>query len=140
VMAKEVPCLTLYPPSRSQGAKAPWLPAVRVSRAARNVSAAPPSRYADRTRKMAVSSQDVVQEAVAAFTDRDVARANQVLAEKETKAGVTDWIQEAIRNQQEDAFPLTLLHDSLLRCREHGFNIAEIALDVAVPALSSEAI
>jgi len=87
-----------------------------------------------------VSSQDVVREAVAAFTDRDVARANRVLAEKGTKAGVIDWMQEAIRNHQEDALPLTLLHDSLLRCREHGFNIAEIARDAAAPALRSEAI
>lgn len=109
--------------------------AVKVSRAARSVSEVPPSRYTDRARKMAVSSQDAVREAVAAFTDRDVARANRVLAEKAVKTGVTDWMQEAIRTQQENARPLTLLHDSLLRCREHGFNIAETALDAAVPPL-----
>ncbi len=109
--------------------------AVKVSRAARTVREVPPARYAERVRKMAVASQDVVREAVAAFTHRDVARANRVLADKGTKEPVTDWMYEAIRNQQENALPLTLLHDSLLRCREHGFNIAETALDATVPAL-----
>jgi hypothetical protein len=33
---------------------------------------------------------------------------------------------------------MILLHDSLLRCREHGFNIAEIALDASVAPLSPE--
>lgn len=114
--------------------------AVKVSHAARSVAKVPPSRYADRARKMALASQEVVREAVAAFTHRDVERANRVLAEKGTKAGITDWMQEAIRAQQENALPLTLLHDSLLRCREHGFNIAETALDASVPALDGPSI
>ncbi len=114
--------------------------AVKVSHAAQTVAETPPARYADRARRMAESSQDVVREAVAAFTNRDVERANRVLAEKGAKATVTEWMQEAIRAQQENALPLTLLHDSLLRCREHGFNIAETALDASVPAPSSETI
>lgn len=111
--------------------------AVKVSRAARSLGEVPPSRYADRARTLAEASQEVVREAVAAFTDRNVVRANHVLAEKGAKAAITDWMQEAVRAQRENALPLTLLHDSLLRCREHGFNIAETALDASVPALDA---
>lgn len=109
--------------------------AVKVSRAAQSLGQVPPPRYADHARKLADASQDVVREAVGAFTDRDVARANRVLAEKGATAAVTEWMQEAVRAQRENALPLTLLHDSLLRCREHGFNIAETALDASVPTL-----
>ncbi|HPD06561.1 MAG TPA: phosphate uptake regulator PhoU [Candidatus Bipolaricaulis sp.] len=114
--------------------------AVKVSRAARSLGEVPSSRYAERARKLADGSQDVVREAVVAFTARDVARANRVLAEKGAKEATTDWMQEAVRAQRENALPLTLLHDSLLRCREHGFNIAETALDASVPALDTDPI
>lgn len=110
--------------------------AVRVSHAAHALAAPVPARDAERIRKAAAASQEVVREAVGAFTERDVARANGVLAGKSTKADPADWMQEAIRRQPDNAPPLTLLHHSFLRCREHGFNIAETALDASVPALT----
>ncbi|HAZ27778.1 TPA: hypothetical protein DCY67_04045 [Candidatus Acetothermia bacterium] len=106
--------------------------AVKVSRAARALVHDLSPKSAGRVREIASASQEILREAVQAFVDRDVARANRVLAEKETQAGLTTWMQDAIGGQQENALPLTLLHDSLLRIREHGFNIAEIALDASV--------
>jgi len=106
--------------------------AVKVSQSTHTLVKEVAARDAERIRKESAASQDVVREAVAAFSDRDVARANRVLAGKGSKAEVAAWAQEALRHQRENALPLTLLHDSLVRCREYGFNIAEIALDAAV--------
>jgi len=111
--------------------------AVKVSRATPTLAQDTSTRSADRVREVAAASAEILRDAVGAFADRDVARANRVLAEKEMPAGLTAWVQEAIRDQPENALPLTLLHDSLHRCREYGFNIAEIALDASVPALDS---
>jgi phosphate uptake regulator len=112
--------------------------AVKVSRAARALVKDLSPQSAARVRELASSSQGVLREAVQAFADSDVARANRVLGDKEAKAGLTGWMHDWIRDQQENALPLILLHDSLLRCREHGFNIAEIALDASVTPLSPE--
>jgi hypothetical protein len=40
----------------------------------------------------------------------------------------------AARDQPENALSLSIAVDSLLRIREHGYNIAEIALDISVPS------
>lgn len=114
--------------------------AVKVSRAARALASPLPARWADRIRRAAAASQDVVREAVGAFTERSVERANAVLAGKGADPGPSDWLHSLFAEEPTNAPPLTLLHDSLLRCREHGFNIAETALDAAVPAEAAGAI
>lgn len=112
--------------------------AVKVSRAARALVQGLPSRSAGRVREGSSVSRHILQQAIHAFEERDVALANHVLEEKEAKASLSEWMQEAIRAQPQNALPLTLLEDSLLRCREHGFNIAEVALDAAAGVLPPE--
>ncbi|HEU68669.1 MAG TPA: phosphate uptake regulator PhoU [Candidatus Acetothermia bacterium] len=111
--------------------------AVKVSHAARALASPIPARWGGRIRRAAAASQDVVREAVGAFTGRNVERANAVLAGKGAQTHLGDWLQALLADHPADAPSVTLLHDSVLRCREHGFNIAETALDAAVPAIDS---
>ncbi len=106
--------------------------AAKVSLAARALASELAPRCARQVRESAAASQSIAREAVQAFAAHDVRLANRVLGEKDARSSSAAWIQEAIRGQQENALPLTLLHDSLLRCREYGFNIAEVALDASV--------
>ncbi|MCR4391273.1 MAG: AbrB/MazE/SpoVT family DNA-binding domain-containing protein [Candidatus Acetothermia bacterium] len=107
--------------------------AVKVSRAALSLAAELLPAVGDRVRQAAAASREILTGAVRAFEGRDVPLANRVLAEKERKDTLAGWAQAAIREQPENAHPISIVMDSLLRSREYGFNIAEIAVDAAVP-------
>ena len=91
-------------------------------------------------KEMAASSDSVLARAVQAFEEQDTELANAVLDEKERG----ERLFAAARltspdDQPEDAQPISIAMDSLLRIREYGFNIAEHALDVPTPQASTEA-
>lgn len=108
--------------------------AAKVCRAALALASPPLSAFAEKLRALAEVSFSVIAEAVRAFEERDAKRANSVLEGKETPEEVLPWVQAAAKEQPENALSLSIAVDSLLRIREHGFNIAETALDVSVVA------
>ncbi|MCS7240743.1 MAG: AbrB/MazE/SpoVT family DNA-binding domain-containing protein [Candidatus Bipolaricaulota bacterium] len=108
--------------------------AVKVCRAALALVSSPLPTFGDRLRELAQVSRGVIAEAIRAFAERDPARANAVLEGKERPEEVWPWVQAAARDQPENALPLSIAADSLLRIREHGYNIAETALDISVPS------
>lgn len=105
--------------------------AVKVSRATLGLAAALIPAVGNRVREAAAASRDILTGAVQAFENRDVPLANRVLAEKERRDALAGWAQAAIRDQPENAHQISIVMDSLLRSREYGFNIAEIAVDAA---------
>lgn len=106
--------------------------AVKVSRAALALASNPLPAVAERLRAAAAKSQLILDQAIQAFEERDPRLANAVLAEKDRAEELLQWVQAEARDQPENAHPLSIAVDSLLRIREHGFNIAEIALDASV--------
>ncbi len=107
--------------------------AVKVSRAMANLSAAVNPEAAEGVRKAAQGSRDILTAAFQAFERRNADQANQVLAEKEAQEKLLIWAQQVIAQQPKNAFPLSIVLDSVYRSREYAFNIAEVALDAAVP-------
>ncbi|MGB9756990.1 MAG: PhoU domain-containing protein [Candidatus Bipolaricaulaceae bacterium] len=113
--------------------------AAKVCRAALALTSPPAPAFAERLQGLAQTSLAVIAEAIRAFEERDPGRANSVLEGKERPEEVWPWVQAAAREQPENALSLSIAVDSLLRIREHGFNIAEIALDASVHTLSEKA-
>lgn len=111
--------------------------AAKVCRAALALASPPFPSFAERLQGLAKVSLSVIAEAIRAFEERDPARANSVLEGKERPEEVWPWVQAAAREQPENALSLSIAADSLLRIREHGFNIAEIALDASVHGIAS---
>ena len=104
--------------------------AAKVSEATLALSAPLRENVAEKLQKMAASSGSILARAVQAFEQRDTNLANAVLDEK----GRGGPLFEATRltspeDQPEDAQPISIAMDSLMRIREYGFNIAEHALD-----------
>lgn len=108
--------------------------AVKVCRAALALVSPPLPEFGEKLRSLAEVSQTVIAQAMQAFQERDPRRANAVLEGKEKPEGILPWVQMAARDQPENALSLSIAVDSLLRIREHGYNIAEIALDISVPS------
>ncbi len=106
--------------------------AAKVCRAALALASPPLPVFGARLQDLAQGSRSVIGEATHAFQERDAARANAVLEGKERPEEVWPWVQAAARDQPENALPLSIAADSLLRIREHGYNIAETALDISV--------
>lgn len=77
-------------------------------------------------------SRGVLADAVRAFEAADTKLANQVLSGKESQEGLLELVQISVRDQPENAPAVSIVIDSLLRIREYGFNIAEVALDAAI--------
>ncbi len=91
-------------------------------------------------KEMATSSGTVLARSVQAFEEQDTELANGVLDEKERSEGLFAATRlTSPDDQPEDAQPISIAMDSLLRIREYGFNIAEHALDVPTPQASTEA-
>lgn len=91
-------------------------------------------------KEMAASSDSVLARAVQAFEEQDTELANAVLDEKERGERLFAAARLTLPDDQpEDAQPISIAMDSLLRIREYGFNIAEHALDVPTPQASTEA-
>ncbi len=108
--------------------------AAKVCRAALALTSPPLPAFGERLGELAQASRAVIAQAIQAFEERDPVRANAVLEGKERPEEVWPWVQAAARDQPENALPLSIAADSLLRIREHGYNIAETALDISVGA------
>lgn len=106
--------------------------AAKVCRAALALLAPPLPAFREGVQDLARGSMGVIAEAIQAFEERDPQRANQVLEGKDQPEEVWPWVQAAAKDQPENALSLSIAVDSLLRIREHGFNIAETALDISV--------
>ncbi len=107
--------------------------AVKVSRATLVLSKELYEGVGQRIGDIHAESRSILAEAVQAFEQRDTKLANRVLEQKEQRERLLEWAQEAIREQPDNALPISIVMDSLLRTREYGFNIAETAVDAAVP-------
>jgi len=108
--------------------------AVKISRAALEVEAPPSPEVRGRVRGLFAEPKEILEGAVRAFEERDTKLANQVLAHKEDRNQLLELAQISAADQPENAYAISIVMDSLLRGREYGFNIAEIALDAAVPS------
>jgi phosphate uptake regulator len=106
--------------------------AVKVCRAALTLAAPPHPGFRENLAELARASRAVIAQAMGAFGERDPRQANAVLEGKERPEDILPWVQAAARLQPENAIPFSIAVDSLLRIREHGYNIAEIALDASV--------
>jgi len=107
--------------------------AVKISQAALGLRSPLLPTIAERTQELAGHSREVLLQAVRAFERRDTELANRVLAEKEPRDRLLELAQISAADQLENAHAISIVMDSLLRVREYGFNIAEIALDASVP-------
>jgi len=108
--------------------------AAKVSQATLALKAPLKKPIKSKFKEMAAASSGILARAVQAFEERDKDLANDVLDEKERG----ERLFAAARltspdDQPEDAQPISIAMDSLLRIREYGFNIAEHALDVPTP-------
>ncbi|HDI10713.1 MAG TPA: phosphate uptake regulator PhoU [Candidatus Acetothermia bacterium] len=108
--------------------------AVKISQAALALTAPPKEPIAARIQELFSTTREVVVEGVEAFLARDSARANGVLEQRERGERLFELARiSAMADQPEDAHPISIVMDSLLRIREYGYNVAEIALNVSVP-------
>jgi len=105
--------------------------AVKVSQAALEVGRPLSPAVAERVQGLFRESQEVLVGAVRAFEARDTGLANEVLARKEDRERLLELAQISAADQPENAYAISIVMDSLLRAREYGFNIAEIALDAS---------
>lgn len=106
--------------------------AAKVCRAALALVSPPTPAFSEKLRSMAQISWEVISEAIRAFEERNPAQANTLLEKKGLAEEVLPWVQAAAREQPENALSLSIAVDSVLRIREHGFNIAETAIDISV--------
>jgi len=105
--------------------------AAKVSEATLALGAPLQKAAAKRFQELAVASTDILARAVQAFEERDKDLANDVLDEKERGERLFAAARlTSPEDQPENAQPISIAIDSLLRIREYGFNIAEHALDV----------
>jgi phosphate uptake regulator len=107
--------------------------AVKISQATLRLRAELLPTIAERIKELGAFSQEVLSQAVQAFEGWDTQLANRVLAKKEEPKRLLELAQISAADQPENAHPVSIVMDSLQRSREYGFNIAEIALDAAVP-------
>ncbi len=106
--------------------------AVKISRAALETPAPLARGVRERVQGLAAESGEVLAGAMRAFETRNSKLANQVLGRKEDRQRLLELAQLSAADQPENAYAISIVMDSLLRSREYGFNIAEIALDAAV--------
>jgi phosphate uptake regulator len=106
----------------------------KISQAALSLQADLLPPVAERVEGLHRESRTVLVEAVRAFEGSDTDKANTVLAGKEDRKRLLELAQLLATEQPENAPPISIVMDSLLRAREYGFNIAEVALDSAVAA------
>jgi phosphate transport system protein len=108
--------------------------AVKISQGTLALTAPPREPIVQRVQELSETTQHVVVEAVEAFLARNSAGANQVLAQRTSGERLFELARiSAMADQPEDAHPISIVMDSLLRVREYGYNIAETALNVSVP-------
>jgi phosphate uptake regulator len=108
--------------------------AVKISEATLALTSAPREPIVKRVLELSETTQNVVVGAVEAFMARDSAAANGVLAQRAGGERLFELARiSAMADQPEDAHPISIVMDSLLRVREYGYNIAETALNVSVP-------
>lgn len=107
--------------------------AVKISRATFSLASPVKETLVGQIQDRARAAEAILSEAVAAFVGRDSQRANRVLAEKAQTERLLAAARAFANEQPENAHPISITFDSLLRTREYGFNIAEIAIDAAVP-------
>ena len=113
--------------------------AAKVSEATLALAAPLEKSAAKRFQELAAASSGILSRAVQAFEERDKVLANDVLDEKEASESLFAATRlTSPDDQPEDAQPISIATDSLLRIREYGFNIAEHALDVPAPRGSTE--
>lgn len=105
---------------------------VKISQAALEVEAPLLEAVSERVRGLFFESKTVLEGAVRAFEVRDTGLANEVLARREDRERLLELAQISATDQPENAYAISIVMDSLLRAREYGFNIAEIALDASV--------
>ena len=114
--------------------------AAKVSQATLALEAPLQKAAAKRFQELAAASSGILARAVQAFEESDRDLANDVLDEKERGERLfTPTRVTSPEDQPENAQPISIAMDSLLRIREYGFNIAEHALDVPTPQASTEA-
>lgn len=106
--------------------------AVKISRATLALKLDLVSGVAERVRGLHQESRGVLVGAARAFEEADTVEANRVLAGKEDRVRLLELAQLSAADQPENAPAISIVMDSLLRVREYGFNIAEVALDAAV--------
>jgi len=104
----------------------------KISQATLGLKAPLLESITERIQELAAHSREVLVQAVKAFEGRDTTLANQVLSEKEPRGRLLELAQISAADQPENAHSISIVMDSLLRIREYGFNIAEVALDAAV--------
>ena len=108
--------------------------AVKISEATLALTSAPREPIVKRVLELSETTKNVVVKAVEAFMDRDAAAANEVLAQRASGERLFELARiSAMADQPEDAHPISIVMDSLLRVREYGYNVAETALNVSVP-------
>ncbi|RLE28005.1 hypothetical protein DRJ54_07160 [Candidatus Acetothermia bacterium] len=113
--------------------------AVKISQAALEVRTPLAPAVGERVQGLFRESQGVLAGAVRAFEERDPKLANQVLARKEDRERLLELAQISAADQPENAYAISIVMDSLLRGREYGFNIAEIALDASAAVSRTQA-
>ncbi len=112
----------------------------KISEAATALTRPVPEEVAESVRLSSEASMKVLDEAMNAFLDQDVDRANAVLSEK----GIGDKLFEQAllkspMQQPENSYPIGIFLDSCLRISEYSYNIAENAIDASVPLHNWEA-
>lgn len=109
----------------------------KISEAAAALTRPVPEAVAESVRLSSEASMKVLDEAMNAFLDQDVDRANAILSDK--GVGEKLFEQALLRSpmqQPENSYPIGIFLDSCLRISEYGYNIAENALDASVPLSS----
>jgi len=104
----------------------------KISQAALGLRATLLPGVTERVEGLHKESRGALAGAVRAFEDADTSEANRVLAGKEDRVRLLELAQISAVDQPENAPAISIVMDSLLRVREYGFNIAEVALDAAV--------
>ncbi len=108
--------------------------AVKISRAAMALNSRLKDPIAERILRLSETTEQVLVGAVEAFLARDSSAANAVLEQRAKGERLFELSRIAsMADQPEDAHPISIVMDSLLRVREYGYNIAETALNVSVP-------
>ncbi|MCI2425253.1 hypothetical protein LM599_04540 [Candidatus Acetothermia bacterium] len=111
--------------------------AVKISKASLAMTAPVEREVVKEIEALTCSCHEIIKGAVDSFLTSASNLANEVL---EHRTKTEQWENNTrklffTQEQPQNIPPLATLFDSLLRIREYGFNIAEIALNIAIPQL-----
>jgi phosphate uptake regulator len=107
--------------------------AVKVSRTVSSLDEPPPVHARESIEALASAALDIVAQSMQAFFDGEQDQASRVLR---ARGRTADWEQRARAAEAAwPTLPLGGLLESLLRIRDYGFNVAEMALDMEIPRL-----